>query len=328
MISRVADSCFWLGRYLERAEATARLLYVTRNLSMDAEMEPRQCWLPVIIVIGEEPQFIDRTTEHPSAQTSGEQVERYMTWDENNLSSIRCSISAARENARSIREVISLEVWEAINEMYLWMGSAEARAEYATARYSFYRRIRSHCQLTSGLLRSTMLHEAPLNFIWLGLLLERAGQTARVVDVHHHALMLRERTHQVIEAALWLSLLRACSGMEPFMKKHRGRVTGDAVAEFLIFEPNFPKSIACSVRQAWTRFAMIRSPEETGLPGGQTLERLHALDRWVTEASLHGARTEVHDMLTHVVDEIAEICNGLGRELFGHVSSPALESAQ
>jgi uncharacterized alpha-E superfamily protein len=328
MISRVADCCFWLGRYLERAEATARLLYVTRNLSMDAEIEPRQCWLPVVIVIGEEPQFVDRTMEHPAAQTSGEQVERYMTWDENNLSSIRVSVSAARDNARSIREVISLEVWEAVNELYLWLGSAEARAEYRDARYSFYRRIRQHCQLASGLLRSTMLHELPLNFIWLGMLLERAGQTARVVDVHHHALMLRERTHQVIETALWLSLLRACSGMEPFMKKNRGRVTGDAVAEFLIFEPNFPKSIAYSVHEAWCRFAVIRPPDEPGLPGGQTMARLHALDRWVSEASTQGVGGDVHELLTHVVDEIAEICNGLGRELFGQVVIPTEESAQ
>jgi uncharacterized alpha-E superfamily protein len=328
MISRVAECCFWLGRYLERAEATARLLYITRNLSMDAEMDARQCWLPVIIVIGEEPQFVDLTTEHPAHNTSGEQVERYMTWDQGNLSSIYQSVAAARENARSIREVISLEVWEAINELYLWLGSEEARAEYAAARYSFYRTIRSHCQLTSGLLRSTMLHESPLNFIWLGMLLERAGQTARVVDVQHHALMLRERTHQVIETALWLSLLRACSGMEPFMKKNRGRVTGDAVAEFLIFEPNFPKSIAYSVHEAWCRFAAIRPPEETTLPGGQTLERLHALDRWVGEAAELGVHGDVHDMLTHVVDEVAAICEGLGRELFGHAAVVSMESAQ
>ncbi len=328
MISRVADCCFWLGRYVERIEATARLLSVTRTLAMDAELEPRQCWLPVVIVIGEEPQFIDRTTESPIAQTSGEQVERYMTWDEQNLSSIKASIAAARENARQIREVISLEVWEAINELYLWMGGADARAEYASDRYMFYRFIRQRCQLVAGLLRSTMLHELPLNFIWLGMLLERAGQTARVVDVQHHALVMRERENQVIETALWLSLLRACSAFEPFTKRNRGRITGDAVAHFLIFEPLFPKSIAYSVHEAWRRFMVIRPPEEPDLPGARSAERLRALDRWIADRAAVGAAGDVHGMLTHVVDEIADICTDIGAELFGHASAPALESAQ
>jgi uncharacterized alpha-E superfamily protein len=328
MISRVADACFWLGRYLERAEATARLLYVTRHLSLDAELEPAQCWWPVVIVCGEEPHFVEQFGGLVSNEGAGEQVELYMTWDEANFSSIRSSVHAARENARSIREVISLEVWESLNELYLWLGSDAARAEYEGARYSFYRHIRQYCQLTTGLMRSTMLHDLPLNFIWLGMLLERGGQTARVVDVHHHALTTRERTREVFEAALWLSLLRACSGMEPFLKRHRSRVTGDAVATFLIFEPLFPKSIAYSVHEAWTRFTVIRPPEEPSLPGGETLVRLAALDRWVNERSADGTLGDVHALCTHVVDEIAAICTGLSRELFGQVGSPAVESSQ
>ena len=328
MISRVADSCFWLGRYIERIEATARLLSVTRNLAMDAELEPRECWLPVVIVIGEEPQFVQMTTEMAIPVTSGEQVERYMTWDEDNMSSIRQSVSAARENARQIREVISLEVWETVNELYLWMGSTDARTEYANERHAFYRYVLQRCQLMAGLLRSTMLHELPLNFVWLGMLMERAGQTARVVDVQHHALMSYERENQVIETALWLSLLRACSAFEPFTKRNRGRITGDAVANFLIFEPLFPKSIAYSVHEAFCRFLVIRPPEETTLPGEATQERLRALDGWIASHAENGVDGNVHGVLTHVVDEVAEICSGLGHELFGHRSEAELESAQ
>ena len=239
MISRVADHCFWLGRYLERTEATARLLSVTRNLSLDGNLTPMQCWLPVLIVSGEEPRFVARFGAEEAGR--GEAVERDMTWSDENPASLRRSIGAARENARSIREVISLEVWEAINELYLWMNGRGGQGEYGFERHDFYRHIRLSSQLVSGLLRSTMLHEPPLNFIRLGKLLERASQTARVVDVHHHALTLVERSHQVVETALWLSLLRVCSGFEPFMKKSQGRVTGDAVADFLVFEPRFPK---------------------------------------------------------------------------------------
>lgn len=328
MISRVADCCFWFGRYIERTEATARLLHVTRNLSLDAALEPRQCWIPVVIVSGEEAHFVEKHGADVPNDVVGQRVEQHMTWETENFSSLLSSVAAARENARSIREVVSLEVWEAVNEMYLWLLSDLARAEYHNARYSFYKRLRQGCQLITGLLRSTMLHELPLNFIWLGMLLERASQTARVVDVHHHALMLRERTHQVVETALWLSLLRACAAYEPFTKRNRGRVTGDAVAAFLIFEPLFPKSIAYSVHEAWCRFAVIRPPEQADLPGGLTQARLHALDRWVTEHAERGAGDDIHELLTHVVDEIAAICTGLSRELFGLSSAPAMESAQ
>ncbi|MBC7841872.1 MAG: alpha-E domain-containing protein [Gemmatimonadaceae bacterium] len=329
MISRVADSCFWFGRYLERTEATARLLYVTRNLAMDAELEAKQCWLPVVIVSGEEPRFMARLGPQLSNERVGDVVEFYMSWDENNLSSIRSSVEAARENARSIREVISLEVWEAINEMYLWLGSEVARDEYHSARYSFYKRLRQGCQLISGLLRSTMLHELPLNFIWLGMLLERGSQTARVVDVHHHALVLHERTHQVIETALWLSLLRVCSAYEPFTKKNRGRATGDAVAAFLLFEGLFPKSIAYCIREARSRFAVIRPPDRTDLPGGLTQARLQALDRWMRERAEDVSLGDIHELLTHVVDEVAAICTGLSREVLGQAFvASAMESAQ
>lgn len=328
MISRVADCCFWFGRYVERAEATARLMYVTRVLAMDAEIEPRQCWLPVIIVNGQEPAYLKRTAEHSLHDTTGEQIEEYMTWADDNLSSIQNSVRAARENARQIREVISLEVWEAINELYLWLESEEALYEYRTTRYAFYRRIRTGCQLISGLLRSTMLHEPPLNFIWLGMLLERGSQTARVLDVHHHAVMMRERANQAIETALWMSLLRACSAYEPFTKRNRGRLTGDAVAAFLMFEPAFPKSITYCVCEALARFAVIRPPAETALPGGASQARLQALNRWILDHAAVGADGDIHEMLTHVVDEIAAICTGLGQELFGYAPMPLMESAQ
>jgi len=328
VISRVADHCFWLGRYLERAEATARLLFVTRNyLALDAGLTARQCWLPVVIVCGEEPAFVERFG--PDAGGDGEAVQTYMTWDERNLSSIVRSVAAARENARSIREVISSEVWETVNELHLWIASDAARAEYAHHRYGFYRRVRAACQLVAGYLRSTMLHETPLNFIWLGVLLERVGQTARVVDVHHHALTLLEKTHQVVETALWLSLLRACSGFEPFMKRNQGRVTGDAVAAFLIFEPAFPKSVAYGVHAAYSRFAAIRPPDATALPGGETLERLARLDRWLAErTSSPVSSAGIHDLLTHVVDETGAICQDLGREMLGQGPLPGQEQAQ
>lgn len=317
MISRVADHCFWFGRYLERAESTARVLMVTRNLALDADRPAGQCWLPVVIVSGEEADFTRRFG--PGAADNGELVEKYMTWDAENLTCLRASVQAARENARSIREVVSLEVWEAINELHLWLASKQAQSEYKSHRYGFYRRVRQSTQLCIGLLSGTMLHDTPLDFVWLGILLERVGQTARILDVHHHTLTALPDRHQVVDTALWLALLRACSGFEPFVKMHQGAVSGRVVAAFLILEPRFPRSVRFAVHSAYKRLGRIRPASDHALPGGQSIERLRVLDEWLqqkTDASLESE--SVHDLLTHVVDETAAIGSTIGRELFGY----------
>ncbi|KAB2898426.1 MAG: alpha-E domain-containing protein [Kofleriaceae bacterium] len=319
MISRVADHCFWFGRYVERAESTARLLATTHNLALDAELEPAACWRPVLVVAGEEAAFRTRWGDDDDAFADGERVEQTLTWDDDTGASIRCSIGAARWNARSIREVVSLEAWESANELHLYLGSEQARADFADRRFDFYRRIRGSTQLVLGQLRSTMLHDDALDFIWLGVMLERVSQTARILDVHHHAITTGGRRHEVVATSLWLSLLRSLSGYEPFMKRHQGRVGSDAVVRFLIGEDRFPRSVAYCVHSAYERLCAIRPPGATELPGGQSLERLRILDELVRaqRRELHDGE-DVHELLTTVVDETHAICDSLGKELLGH----------
>jgi uncharacterized alpha-E superfamily protein len=321
MISRVADHCFWFGRYVERAEASARMLAASVSLALDAELPAAQVWRPVIVVSGEEDEFREKITAgddaHP-AWGDGELVQRFMVWDENNGVSLARSIIGMRWNARSIREVLSLEAWETVNELHLWMRSDLAPATYTQHRDAFYHHVRRGTQLTLGLLRSTMLHDEALHFIWLGVLLERVNQTARILDVHHWAFTNLPRRHEVVETALWLSLLRALSGGEAYLKRAAGRVSSEGVARFLVSERAFPRSIAYCVRSAYDRLCDIRPPDQHALPGGATLERLRVLDAWVGARSgepLSGA--SVHDLLTHVVDEVHEICGTLGKELLG-----------
>jgi uncharacterized alpha-E superfamily protein len=319
MISRVADHCFWFGRYIERAEATARMLAASLSLSLDAELPPAQVWRPVVVVSGEETRFRTRVAsdddDHP-AWGDGELVQRFMVWDEDSGVSLTRSIQGMRWNARSIREVLSHEAWEAVNELHLWM--RDAAAGYTQHREAFYQHVRRSTQLSLGLLRSTMLHDEPLDFVWLGVLLERVSQTARMLDVHHHAFTQMSRRHEVVETALWLSLLRALSGSEAYLKRSGGRISSQGVARFLVSEPAFPRSIAYCVHSAYSRLCDIRPPDSHDLPGGIALERLRILDTWVgarhTE-SLDG--TAVHDLLTHVVDEVHEICQTISRELLG-----------
>jgi uncharacterized alpha-E superfamily protein len=324
LISRVADHCFWFGRYLERTESTARVLAVTGNLSRDAELTAEQCWLPVIVVSGERAQFTDKYGL--DATREGEIVERYMTWDEDNLTSIVRSIASARENARSIREVVSLEAWETINELYLWSSGPSSGAQYRDDRLGFYRHVRQLVQLCLGLLRSTMLHDTPLDFIWLGVMLERLGQTARVLDVHHHAFTRLVNREEVVETALWLGLLRACSGFEPFMKRSQGVVTGDAVAAFLLFEPAFPRSIRFCLEDADASLRRVRPPDQPALPGAASAARLGALVAWLRARAQDPLPGDIHELLTHVVDEAGAVCNALSRELFGY--GPAMTQSQ
>jgi uncharacterized alpha-E superfamily protein len=317
VISRVADHCFWFGRYLERTENTARVLFVTRNLALDAELPPRQCWQPVVIVSGEEADFTRRFGAE--AAGDGEVVQRYMTWDPESGNCIRCTARGARENARSIREVVSVEAWEAINELHLWLGSEAARREYEQHRYGFYRHIRHVTQLCQGLLPATMLHDTPLDFIWLGVLLERVGQTARILDVHHHVITALEDRNGIVDTALWLSLLRACSGFEPFMKRHQGQVSGGAVAAFLILEPRFPRSVRYGLHRSHKILSEIRPPDEPGLPGGRALERLAGLDRWLVQKTPGSLETaQIHEVLTHVVDETTAVCREIQQELLSY----------
>jgi uncharacterized alpha-E superfamily protein len=317
VIARAADHCFWLGRYIERTESMARVLQVTETLALDAELPPRRSWHPVVIVSGQEKDYVTRFGLH--ALGDAEVVQQYLALDEANPVSMRRSIAAARENARSIREVISLDVWQVINELHVFLASDEAPTIYEQDRYALYARVQRATQLTLGLLRSTMLHDPPLDFIWLGVLLERVSQTARLLDVQYHALLAEGAPHPVLETALWLSLLRACSGFEAFMKRNRGKVTGTAVAAFLVLEPRFPRSVLYCVASARDRLASIC--DGGGLPTRVALGRAVALEETLLALApeeLHGAR--VHAMLTYVVNEAHAVCEAIEDELLGPAS--------
>lgn len=321
MIARVADHCFWFGRYIERVDSMTRVLHVTLHLSLDAELSGRQCWQPVLVVSGEKQRFTALHGE--DAMGDGERVQRYLALDENNLVSIVATIASARDNARSIREVISLEVWETVNELYLWSQSDAAREEYETNRYGFYRRVRRAIELSRGLLQSTLLHDDPLDFIELGIMLERAGQTARIVDVHHHVLSVdAPRLEVVVETGVWLAILRSCSGWEPYMKRHRGRVNGPSVAAFLLLEPTFPRSVRHAVSAAQRRLRSLCPP--TIEAGQRSLQRLAALDEVLAARDPESIASE-HDLATVVVSETAAICAEIARELFGYATTGAVD---
>jgi uncharacterized alpha-E superfamily protein len=316
----VADHCFWLGRYLERVEATARLLEATRGLSFDGGVAVTQCWTPLVIVSGEHPSFVERYGS--AAAGDGEIVQGYMTWDEHNQVSLTVSMQAARTSAQSIRDVLSLEVWEEINELYLWLSRESTRRLYAENREEVFRHVRRSVQLSLGMIRGTMLHDTPMSFLWLGAMLERVGQTARILDMHHHT-MERERAHDIVQVALWLSLLRACSGFEAFMKRNQGRVSAAGVVAFLLFEEQFPRSLRYCLRSSASILGGIWGDER----GHASLSRLRELDAWLDAQRRSFDVQRVHLTLTHIVDETSRICADIGLEIQGPPVDGASQAA-
>ena len=318
MIARVAAHCFWFGRYLERTESAARALTTTRDLALDGGLRPDQCWRPLLIVTGEEAAFMARFGQ--SALADGDTLQEFMAWDDRNANAITSTVAAARDNARSIRELLPVEIWEISNELYLWLHSDEARAQFDGQRHEFYRSIRHRVQLTLGLMRGAMLHDLPLDFIWLGVMLERLGQTARMLDMHHHVLrsLTPAQAHAEVETALWLSLMRACSAYEPFLRRHQGRVTAGAAAAFLVLESRFPRSVRYCAHVSADRLTDIRPPGAHDLPGARSIERMQSLDEWLAQLTPGQIDHQgIHAVLTHVVNEASAVGDLIGREFLG-----------
>jgi uncharacterized alpha-E superfamily protein len=312
MISRVAESCFWLHRYLERLDSTSRLLGINRDFVLDVRLAPQARWWPLIIVAGEQERF---TAEHGGAEAAdGELVQSYLTWERDCPVSIASSLYWARENARTIREVISLEMWEALNGLWRWLNDGDGRAEWERDRSAFYRRVRTFTAIFQGLAHNTILHEEPFDFMRLGSLLERAGQTARVVDVFYHRLGVGIVEGDAAAAAHWIAVLRSCAAFEPFHKRSRQAPTGPGVVEFLIHDDAFPRSVVHCLTRAWNFLKRIgdRGPAEVGQASRAALR---ALCDSVHRENVRDSE-RLHAELTRIIDGTSELCEVVHREYF------------
>jgi uncharacterized alpha-E superfamily protein len=247
MLSRVADSCYWLSRYIERAETHARLLNVNMGLMLDLEDadadSTRENWKPVLATL-EDQELFNTLYE----QIDGESVMEFVTFEKKNPNSVISAISSARENARTVREQISSEMWEHLNKLYLYLRSEAARAEYRHAPHDFYRKIIDGSHLFQGITDATMTHGEGWDFIQVGKFLERADSTSRVLDMKYHILLPSgERVGGSVDLTQWMAVLKSCSALEAYLKIRIGHVAAWEVAEFLILHHSFPRSIRFSV---------------------------------------------------------------------------------
>ncbi|MCB9604197.1 MAG: alpha-E domain-containing protein [Sandaracinus sp.] len=312
MISRVAGCCFWLHRYVERAENLARLLKVNRSFLLDVPEGVADRWHPLIIVSGEQERFAELYP--PSAGDDGEVVEAYLTWEERSPVSVITSLRWARENARTTREVISLEMWETLNDLWVDISRGKARKRYDADRDNFYKRLRDGCDLFLGLSEQTLLDDEPLDFMRLGMWLERASQTARMLDVKHHTLgPSRADRESPVELAQWSALLYSCSASEAYYKRVPSKPDGRSIAAFLLQDPALPRSvIGCLLRARATleRIRQVGRPELGDTPAALLdglIERLRTRDIESIFAD------SIHDELTHAIDTTSAICAAIDR---------------
>ncbi len=306
MNSRVAEHCYWLARYLERMEATARLLDVNHTLLLDYHVPPERQWHPLLVICG--------LTDGPDG-ASADVVQERLTWDLTCPVSIASNLSCARENGRIIREVISADMWERLNFYHLWLQSAAARREFAASRTDFYAQVKRVSQLLAGIGDATMSHDEAWQFVRLGSHLERASQTARILDVKYHMLLADPaEVGSPVDNAQWSAILTSCSGYEPFHKTPRLAPTdlGVAVAEFLLFDRPFPRSVRHGLGQSQAAVAAVGT-------GGGTLAAAALADLvgWLDGRDIGAVVAGgLHEGLTHVVDGIDTVGDAVRRSYF------------
>jgi uncharacterized alpha-E superfamily protein len=315
VISRVAESCFWLNRYVERVEVLARMLGVNLQFQLDVELKDAERWHPLVVVTGQEADFLKPIDAAPVDDP--ERVQDYLTWSEENPSSLLSSLRAARENARTIRETISLEMWETLNDVWVWFGERSARRLYQSDRQAFYARLRNQCLLFHGVAHVTMLHEDPFEFMRLGTALERMGQTARILDVKHHSVgPTREGEESPTEIAQWLAILRFCSGVEPFLKRRTAAPSGLSVAQFLLFEPSFARSVMHNLDRTANFLRLVRPPGPTAT-GERSQVLLSEARGQLSSMTIETVLAEgLHEILTWIVDTTADLTEAIHADFF------------
>lgn len=244
MLSRVADSIYWINRYVERAENVARFIDVNLNLLLDLPVGIEQQWQPLIWTSGDHELFEDRYGE-----ATADNVIQFLTFDTEYPNSIISCLRAARENARSVREIISSEMWEQLNAFHLKVQEASTTHLLGGLTH-FFAEVKMQSHLFAGVMDATMAHNEGWHFGQIGRLLERADKTARILDVKYYILLPSVKfVGTTLDELQWIALLKSASAYEMYRKRQH-RITPQSVAEFLILDREFPRSILFCLTQA------------------------------------------------------------------------------
>jgi len=310
LLSRAAEAVYWMARYIERGENVARFIDVNLQLQLDLLLEPAHQWQPLIDTSGDAEVFRERQGKAKKAN-----VIKFLVWDTNNLNSISSCLRAARENARSVREIISSEMWEQVNSMYLKIQPQRALAD-SERLAEILRGIRLGCHMFEGITDATMSYNEPWHFLRLGRQLERAEKTSRILDVKYFMLLpSADAIGTPYDDIHWSAVLKSVSGFEMYRKKH-GRIFPRNIVDFLVLDLEFPRAIRHCLRGADESLHAI-----TGTPMGSC--------EYPSERSVAPLRAELdytsvdkiisqglHEYLDALQSQINAIDDNLGRDFF------------
>jgi uncharacterized alpha-E superfamily protein len=315
MLARVADSIYWMSRYVERAENVARVIEVNLNLMLDLPVGSEQQWQPLVATTGDAAEFAKRY-----GTATQRNVIQFLTFDHENVNSIRSCLRAARENARSVREIISSEMWEQLNQFYLMVNSADAGSR--TDPQDLFASVRMAGHLFTGVTDATMTHNESWNFCRLGRMLERADKTSRILDVKYFLLLpTAADVGTTSDDIQWAAVLRSASAFEMYRKSH-GRIAPDRIVEFLLLEREFPRAVQyCLVRARQSVHAI------SGTPAGMfryPVERL--LGELCSELAYSRVETIItgglHEHLDRLQTKMNEVGNGISETFFAARRTP------
>lgn len=245
MLSRVAQSLYWMARYIERAENVARFVDVNLQLLLDLPAGGTAQWKPLVSTTGDMVLFQQRY-ESPTR----ENVVSFLTFDSANPNSILSCLTAARENARSVREAVSSDMWEHLNEFYHRISAVSSRGGQLESPYQFFDSVKKGSYLFDGITLATLSHGESWYFYLLGRLLERADKTSRLLDFKYFVLLPSVGdVGTPFDDIQWAAVLRSASGFEMYRKRH-AEIAPNRIIEFLMLDTDFPRSVNYCVANA------------------------------------------------------------------------------
>ena len=308
MLSRTADHLYWMSRYIERAENTARLLDIAYQTSLQPQSgdESEQTWRSLVSI-----SELNGLYGAKYSAINGRSVMEFMVGDESNLSSIFNCLRAARENARAVRGSLTTEVWETMNQTWLEFRRLLREGLLNRDPSALFEWVKYRSHLSRGVTVGTMLQDEAFHFIRIGSFLERADNTARLLDVKFYR---QDDTGSERDAArdfyYWSAVLRSVSGFEIYRKVYSNVIQPDKVAELLILRPDMPRSLSHCITRMQANLKRVANPQS-----GETLRRAGRLEAGLAFGSIDEILSQgLHPFLDGFLADVADLGDGISRD--------------